>query len=193
MYRFSLVFLLSTAVTVAYAQEFSVPKYPSKLKTFTRESGVRPGAKVTPGGKDTAVFHKTYTRPAGLRLLVRTNCGARPKQQELINAAKNRSLPDGPPVQIDWGDVGRGRVSYYAVLHMQRTRVTVNLRNNGGVYQPGNKSNSDQEWWDVQQLRVDNNDCPATEKVSKKGLRVAVLNVLTTATLKHFRRSPSAN
>jgi len=186
--RFVLAMALLTLPISAQDSLYSIPKYPPKMKMSTRDAGVRPGTAVGKNDPTSASFRRTYSKPAGLRLLVRVPCSASLGREELIQRAKSISAADGPPVQIDWEAIRGGRVSYYAVIYTEKTISHVDLVARAGVYRVRSKRKITEEGWDVQRLSFGaQGACVRSEELTERAMKVAVINVLNTASLKHFR------
>ncbi|MDJ0842390.1 MAG: hypothetical protein QNK37_38165 [Acidobacteriota bacterium] len=171
-------------------EDFTLPKHPPKLKNFSRDYGPRPGSQTTKTGS--SVFRRVYYRPASLRLLVRANCTATPDKDDLIQQAERRSLEDGPPVQVDWGSVRGSRASYYAVMYLKKTVSKIDLTARDGRYEITNKSSYQDGQWVVKRLNIPKagGNCATTREITNRDMRAAVLNVLSEATLAHFRSNP---
>ena len=181
--------LLLCWVSMAFGQEpqFRIPKYPPKLSMSSRDSGPRPGSKAPDGAGGT--FRRTYTKPAALRLLVRAPCSARIKDEALIQRAKSISLEDGPVVQIDWDVIGNQRVTYHVVLFLGRNISQINLAERDGIYKVRDKKSIKDNSWEVHKLNFKGQGtCVTSKDLTHLGMRVAVVNMLNSASLRHFRK-----
>ena len=171
---------------------FSLPKYPPRLKMTSRDYGPRPGAAVSKNGKKSAIFRRVYSRPAGLRLLVKTNCTNTPKKDDLTRRAERISLSDGPPVQIDLAPGKDGKAAYFAVMYLERKISHVDLVARDGKYAVSNTRASDEGTWVVKKLNFpkQGGSCTQTRELTNREMRVALVNALNDATLAHFRTNP---
>lgn len=187
---FPLLFLLCLP-TFAQESHIKLPKYPPKYKKTSRDMGVKPGTKVRENGPETAQFQRLYNRPAALRLAVRVPCGRSLPDKDLIDRAKAITSDKGPPTSIDWMGITGDKVSYYAVLYMERTISKVSLKAKNGVYAAASTSRNDESKWSVARLNFPKTgQCVDRKELTNRDMRVAVVNVLNAATLQWFRSRP---
>ena len=122
---------------------------------------------------------------------MRVPCGRNLSREDLIERAKSTTLADGPPIQIDWETIRGKRVSYYAVIYTEKTISTIDLVARDGVYRVSSKRKSTDASWDVQRLTFGSQgDCIRSDELTERQMRVAVINLLNTASLRHFRSVP---
>ena len=171
--------------------KYKVPKYPSAYKRTTRDSGPRPGSSVPDNAPANAVFRRAYIAPAGLRLLVRAECGETIGRSELIERAQRTTEAQGPTVQIDWGPVKSAKVEFWAVVATTKTVSNVDLVVRDGKYAVADKQKTVQEDWHVQKLAVGTQKtvCVAEAEMDPKALAKAVNNMLNQQTLLHRRQA----
>ena len=172
--------------------KYHIPKYPHKLKMQTREIGTRPGTKASLRGPENDTYTRIYAYPAGVRLLVRAECGTELGRNELIQRAEKISEAKGPPVQIDWGTVRSERVSFWIVTYSVREILNIDLVAKDGKYAIQNKRKSNQDEWDVRKLTIDGNSCVVEKDLDERELRIAIFNVINQASLRNFRKGPGS-
>jgi len=187
--RLLLVLLLVGSAAVAQDTLFKLPKYPPKLKMTTRDAGIRPGTPVGKNDPSTTSFKRIYSKPAGLRLLVRVPCNSRmPSDKDLIERAGQISEAGGPPVQIDWEPVYEGEVRYVAVVYSERIISAVDLTARNGKYAVARTSKLVEDGWSVQPLDfIGVGACIEPTELTQRQMKVAVINILNTASLANFR------
>jgi len=189
--------LLCVLVWPAWSQvaQYKVPKYPAAYKRTSRDSGPLPGSTVPDKGASSATYRRVYVAPAGLRLLVRAECGEQIGRNELIQRAQQASEAEGPPVQLDWGTVKNEKVVFWAVVSTSKTITTVDLSARDGRYKVINKRKSVEEDWHVQKLSIgkEKSLCLLEKEMIPKDLARAVTNLLNHQTLVSRRKALSAD
>ena len=180
-----------SGVALAQQAAYRLPKFPPKYKLRTRDIGPKPGTAVTVSSPRTERFRRVYTSPAGLRLLVRVNCGASVTSDDLIKRAQEVSPASGGPVQIDWSPIRGDKVSFWVVTSLARRVVDVNLVAKDGKYQIKDKNTQEKLFWQVERLTfAEGKNCIEEKNLSNKDISVAVINALNQHTIKYFRKNP---
>lgn len=174
---------------MAQSTSFPIPKYPPKFSGTSQNIGPKPGSKASEDAPDQAEFRRIYFKPAGLRLLVRANCDSAIGQNELIKRAENGTLPDGPPVQMDWERIRGEEVTFWAVVAKEKEIVTISLTKKDGRYTATNTDRKTYLDWQVQKIALGNSGvCVKEKSVTNREMRIAIVNLLNEATLQHFRK-----
>lgn len=169
---------------------YAVPKYSPSYKRTSRDIGPRPGSRVMEDAR-TSTFKRVYSRPAGLRLLVRANCSTNLRRGELISKARKLSTASGPVVQIDWEPIRGDKVAFWVVASASRKVTEVTLTDKDGKYVASGSKTSPQEHWEVSKLivgGVKTSACVNEKKMESHELRLAVINFLNRFSVDFYRR-----
>ena len=93
-------------------------------------------------------------------------------------------------VQIDWETIDNQRVAYYAVVFLGRNISQISLVAGDGIYKVRDKKSVKDNSWEVQKLNFKaKGSCVTSKDLTHRDMRVAVVNMLNSASLRHFRKT----
>lgn len=174
-------------ITFSYTAPAQIIKYPKKYGLRISESGPKPGSPAS-DKENTAEFQRIYSYPANLRLLVRTKCGKQPKNQDLIERAKQLTEPSSPVQELDWDNIrDSDKVSYWLVIYSKQEIVNFSLQSKDNKWVVNSKSNKENELWEVKQIVIKNKSCINYETLKKQDLQKAIHDHLIERSLSNYR------
>lgn len=188
-YLLCTLLLLSGTGSGPKGKTLAIPKYSPSYKQSSRDVGPLPGSRAPDGPK--TEFKRIYAQPAGLRMLVRANCGTLIQRGELITRARQLTTASGPVVQIDWEPINGDSVSYWVVASASRKISTHEMTPEKGKYVASNPKITTQEHWRVSRLSFKKSMCISIKEANQKTLKQEVINFLNLFTVDFFRRPSS--
>lgn len=184
--RIFLLFFISISL-IAQTRYPNLPKYPMKSKIETIHEGVWPKSKQKKDDPDSAKFKRIEYMPPQLRLLVRADCNEKLGHKELISKAKKITSAQGGVVEMDWGDVKNKKVSFYAVILLEKRATRFQLVAEDGVYQVTDSHVQKYDQWRVVKLLFPSGrTCVVEENLKIEDMYITLANMLNRLMLPHL-------